>query len=374
MLPLTVVVISNSEREVALETCIYFSEICDEVIFVDEQSPFLSKALVKALPSSIKYIEFRDDISPDEYVRVYKKRLKGAAIAKNEFVIHSNHDERYTRLGLIDCLKILQNKPEISFCSGQCVAMRSISKEGVVYFDLSYKNLLNYINVGPVNERVKFRTIKYAPIAHYSLWRKPLLVKALEEHICLNTTFTSRTNADELLFELASDLQGQSLAVNSLLWIRNRVNDPIYSGNKLFKQDDLFNIHEKILFLLKNNSISHDKILVRNLTDHFFHKDMRFDRLYKNSFFGGFTKVSRAFYSLARNKYVRIRLHIKILIRDLALLMRKNYGSLNKTMLDIYLNDIELISLDYQLKIDKDELVGLRNSLSRWLSERYIRI
>ena len=43
-LNITVLVSSYSQRDITIETAIYYSRICSEVILVDEQKPFLSES------------------------------------------------------------------------------------------------------------------------------------------------------------------------------------------------------------------------------------------------------------------------------------------------------------------------------------------
>ena len=46
---ITVLVTSIHQREIAIQTANYYSEICSEVIFVDEQQPHLSESDISAL-------------------------------------------------------------------------------------------------------------------------------------------------------------------------------------------------------------------------------------------------------------------------------------------------------------------------------------
>ena len=46
---ITVLVTSASQREITLQTVNYYSQICSEVIFIDEQKPYLSETEVNRL-------------------------------------------------------------------------------------------------------------------------------------------------------------------------------------------------------------------------------------------------------------------------------------------------------------------------------------
>ena len=70
---LSVVVTSRVDRELALQTCKYFSEFCGEVIFVDEQKPFLDAFLINELDKNIKYVPYFSR-QKDEWARLYDKR------------------------------------------------------------------------------------------------------------------------------------------------------------------------------------------------------------------------------------------------------------------------------------------------------------
>ena len=92
---ITVLVTSASQREITLQTVNYYSQICSEVIFIDEQKPYLSETEVNRLTlKGIKYIPYEFDSQKGLHNSPYKKRLVGANVSKNEYLVHSNHDER----------------------------------------------------------------------------------------------------------------------------------------------------------------------------------------------------------------------------------------------------------------------------------------
>ena len=52
---ITVLVTSASQREITLQTVNYYSQICSEVIFIDEQKPYLSETEVNRLNKYFVY-------------------------------------------------------------------------------------------------------------------------------------------------------------------------------------------------------------------------------------------------------------------------------------------------------------------------------
>ena len=88
----------------------------------------------------------------------------------------------------------------------------------------------------------------YVPIAHYAVWRKEL-------HNTAENTFahkllpTGSTILDEVIFEFAADLVGNSKA--TLIFIkRNRINKPYEHQNKHENIEDSLKIIKKKLDLL----------------------------------------------------------------------------------------------------------------------------
>ena len=166
---LTVLVTSFSQREITIATANYYSEICNEVILVDEQQPYLSEIDINLLnEKNIRYISY--EANENTKNPILEKRLIAASEAKNNYVVHSNHDERYTYHGLLASLNELENDKNLTFCAGQVIAVRR-NRTGI-YYTRQYKNLCGYENINKVEERIYHHAETYAPLAHYSLWRK----------------------------------------------------------------------------------------------------------------------------------------------------------------------------------------------------------
>ena len=263
----TVLVTSASQREIALKTVNYYSQICSEVIFIDEQKPYLSQTEVNRLTlKGISYIPYEFDSQKGLYNSPYQKRLVGANASKNEYLVHSNHDERYTTLGLLECVKELENNKDLSFCIGQAIAIRKNNSK--IHFTRSYKNLSTYENINNTNQRLYYHAETYAPLAHYSVWRKQSYIDVTEKTIETHESLHSSTILEEIIFELAADIEGNSKAIPELFWIRNRINPPtntlIERGEHVFKI-----IQNKLEILLSDIDDLKIEILMSSFRRHF---------------------------------------------------------------------------------------------------------
>ena len=264
---ITVLVTSASQREITLQTVNYYSQICSEVIFIDEQKPYLSETEVNRLTlKGIKYIPYEFDSQKGLHNSPYKKRLVGANVSKNEYLVHSNHDERYTTLGLLECVKELENNKDLSFCIGQAIAIRKNNSK--IHFTRSYNNLSAYENINNTNQRLYYHAETYAPLAHYSVWRKQSYIDVTEKTIQTHESLHSSTILEEIIFELAADIEGNSKAIPELFWIRNRINPPtntlIERGEHVFKV-----IQNKLEILLSDIDDLKIEILMSSFRRHF---------------------------------------------------------------------------------------------------------
>ena len=134
---ITVLVTSISQREITIETANYYSEICSEVVLVDEEQPHLSVADISVMKKrGITYISYTNNGYKNAS---YEKRKIAAIQSSNKYVVHSNHDERYTFHGLIACVTELEKDKTLTFCAGQAIAVRR--GESKISFTRSYKNL-----------------------------------------------------------------------------------------------------------------------------------------------------------------------------------------------------------------------------------------
>lgn len=220
---ITVLITSIHERNITIDTANYYSEICSEVVVVDEEQPHLSTfEICKLKKKGIIYIGFKADKHDTPIKSVYQKRLIAAKQSSDRYVVHSNHDERYTYYGLLACKSELDNNKDLIFCAGQAVAIRNVGKE--IYYTMSYKKLFEYHNIRKVEQRIYHHSKVYLPIAHYAVWRKEFYIKAKERTIKVYDSINYSTVLDEVLFELAADLAGNSKTTNDLYWVRNRLN------------------------------------------------------------------------------------------------------------------------------------------------------
>lgn len=244
---ITVLVTSISQREITIDTVNYYSEICNEVILVDEEQPCLSLTDIDILKNrGIEYISYNAKDNGNN--SVLEKRLIAATKAKNNYVVHSNHDERYTYYGLLACVSELENDKELTFCAGQVIAIRK--DESRIHFTRQYKNLSDYVNINNVEQRLYYHAETYAPLAHYSVWRKESYINVTEKTISIHDLMPSMTIMEEVIFELAADLAGNSKATSELYWIKNRINHP---HRYYEKGEQAFKIIEKKLLILFND-------------------------------------------------------------------------------------------------------------------------
>jgi hypothetical protein len=244
---ITVLVTSISQREITIATANYYSKICSEVVLVDEEQPHLSVADISAMKNrGITYISYTKNGYSNG---VLEKRIIAASQSNNKYVVHSNHDERYTYYGLIACVAELEKDKNLTFCAGQVIAVRR--SESKIHFTRPYKNLCGYQNINKVEQRLYYHSNRYAPLAHFAVWRRNSYINVTKETLKIHNLMPSSTMMDEVIFELAADLSGNSKAVPELYWIRNRVNPT--SQKNLEKGDQVFKIIENKLHILLND-------------------------------------------------------------------------------------------------------------------------
>ena len=86
---ITVLITSISQREITIETANYYSEICSEVVLVDEELPNLSVADISAMKNrGITYIPYNSNGYDGS---IYEKRKIAASQSNNKDVVHTNH-------------------------------------------------------------------------------------------------------------------------------------------------------------------------------------------------------------------------------------------------------------------------------------------
>ena len=263
---ITVLITSITQREITIETAQYYSNICSEVIVVDEQTPHLEETDIKDLNErGITYIPYKDG-SDQSLSSTYEKRLIAANHSNNKYLVHSNHDERYTHNGLAACIIELDNDKKLAFCSGQCIAVRK-NNQGI-YFTRSYKNLSGYENINQVDKRTYYHAEKYAPIGHYGVWRRDAYITASKKTVLIHNQLPSLTMMEEVIFELAADLSGNSKAVPELFWIRNRINEN--SGISIQKGDLILKTIKNKLHALFGNLDIQIEVIMNNFCDSHF--------------------------------------------------------------------------------------------------------
>lgn len=224
---ISILITSINQRDITIDTACYYSKICSDVIWVDEEQPFLSDFEVKKLSKKgITYLAYKGEKKSTGY----EKRLLASREAKYKYLVHSNHDERYTYNGLNACLLELKNDKMLAFCIGQAIAIRK-NKYGLNYYTRSYVNLGDYRNLNVnISQRIYYHAEKYAPLAHYAVWKKQQYIDTTLKAINVHKLIPSSTMLNEVVFELAADISGNSKSISELFWIRNRINQPYSHG------------------------------------------------------------------------------------------------------------------------------------------------
>jgi hypothetical protein len=250
-LPISVVITSIAQREIALRTCHYFLNICTEVIFVDEEKPILEKMEIMARPPGFVYLQYASSelVQKPVSVIVTEKIAMGCARASNQYVIRANHDEIYSAKGLEAALEYLDSHQDFAFVSGQCVGFHYDRNKTCLAFARKYKGLSGYENVFSIGDRFLYQSVNYVPIAHYALWRKEFLGPALHLTTRAHEAISQTVFCDELVFEMIAMKYGKSRSLPELFWIRNRCNGISYTGRD-FANDSYLTLRRKLCFSL----------------------------------------------------------------------------------------------------------------------------
>ena len=328
----SVLITSIHERKITIDTANYYSNICDEVIVVDEEKPHLSADEIKILKKKgIEYIKYKTINSKFSIDSIYKKRLIAANRSSKRFIVHSNHDERYTYHGLLACISELENNEDLIFCAGQAIAVRKFKNK--IYYTRSYKNLIKYKNVNEVKLRLYNHSEKYVPIAHYSVWRKKSFIDCIKRTISVLESIPSTSILDEVIFEFSADLSGNSKSLNQFYWFRNRINQSWSSVN--------IDRWEYSIKVIKNQL----NLLLGNLND--IQVDILINGLYKNLPF------------LQPKSFIeKIISLIKLIIRKVLNLKKREKRRANG------FDDIEDLLNESKIKYDKKDLKYLLNSMN----------
>ena len=331
---ITVLVTSIYQREITIETANYYSKICSEVILVDEEQPYLFATDISTLKKKgIIYIPHEASSCKGSYDLIFKKRLIAAKQSQKKYVVHSNHDERYTYHGLLACLTELEKDKKLAFCAGQAIAVRKDFSE--IYYTRSYKNLCGYQNLNnKVEQRLYHHAKIYSPIAHFAVWRREFYINTAERTISTYELMPSRSTVlDEVIFELAADLAGNSKAISDLYWIRNRINPPIQHQQERENGEYAFKIIEnKLSILLKDLDNVQLDVVINNLL---------------NSFPSSRTKT------FLEKSIISIKLMVRNIIKK-KMKTRRIDG----------VDDIYTLLNDNKIKYEKNDLNNLLNSMS----------
>ena len=173
----------------------------------------------------------------------------------------------------------------------------------------------------------------YAPIAHYAVWRRELYINTAEKTILIHELMPTRsTMLDEVIFEFAADLAGNSKATPNLYWIRNRINHPYQHQQEHENvKNTLKIIKNKLNIMLKDLDNVQLDVIINNLL---------------NSFPSFRSK------SFLEKSIISIKLRMR------------NIYKKKKTMRRIEgVDDIYILLNDNKIKYEKNDLSNLLNSM-----------
>ena len=70
----------------------------------------------------------------------------------------------------------LEKDKNLTFCAGQAIAVRK--SDSKVYFTRTrYESLDGNQNINKVEQRLYYHAKRYAPLAHYAVWRKKSYIR-----------------------------------------------------------------------------------------------------------------------------------------------------------------------------------------------------
>ena len=123
-----------------------------------------------------------------------------------------------------------------------------------------------------IDQRLYYHAKIYAPLAHYAVWRKQSFVDVSKKVIAIHDLIPSLATFQEVVFELAADLTGNSVALPELFWIRNRINAPVNVslGIKLTRGEEAFvTLEKKLNVLFESLDDIQLNIIMNSLRKHF---------------------------------------------------------------------------------------------------------
>lgn len=222
------------------------------------------------------------------------------------------------------CIDELEKDNKLIFCAGQAVAIRK--NNSGVFYSHSYKHLQNYQNMSnKIESRLYLHSEKYSPIAHYSVWRSEYYINVTKKTISIHDLVPTSCYIDEILFELAADIMGNSKSIPYLYWIRNRINPPGPKPKRETGENSFKIIEKKLLILFGELDKVNLKIIMNSI---------------KNNF-----------------NFIRSKNLIQIIVLKLKQNVRKVIKK--KTI-----NKIEIILNNNNIKFKKNDLLNLLNSMT----------
>ncbi|NMC05038.1 MAG: TIGR00180 family glycosyltransferase [Candidatus Lokiarchaeota archaeon] len=155
-----------------------------------------------------------------------QSRFKHAIdIVKTPYVILACDDEFYVPSALEKCMDVLESRPEYVACAGQALAFYKYKNE--IRGFPTYPELKNYhITNEACTDRMVAHLQSYAQSSFYAVQRLAAWKNTMRVVSSGGGPF-SNPYLLELQVELATVYQGKTLAIDDLLWLRNKSNPPI---------------------------------------------------------------------------------------------------------------------------------------------------
>ena len=206
---LSVIIPTYNRRRFLLRNLSQWNGLSCQVLVLDGSDEPLLDDILAQFKANIHYFHLPISLSA---------RLgKAIKLITTEYSILHGDDEYLLKSGLIDCIAALDNDPELSCVSGQCIGFRQGA--GVVEgFDV-YKRLRTYsLQNESAIERIIQHLGNYVPSHIYSVSRSDAWKHAFD---CLSTQEIPVYAIGELQVEICLSYSGKSRSIPSLTWLRS---------------------------------------------------------------------------------------------------------------------------------------------------------
>lgn len=154
----------------------------------------------------------------------FQERMKYVSkIIKTPYVVMLGDDEFFLPSGLIKCAQYLDQYPDYIACMGRCMGF-NVEKGRLIGWS-GYREMCGYaLSHNDPLERLIFHMDNYACSTIYAVARTENWVKAMQ---LIGKSSFSFSSYDEFLFEISMALQGKSIVIPALMWLRSFEATPI---------------------------------------------------------------------------------------------------------------------------------------------------